>query len=151
MYISNLIEVASVQVENIVNKTLIASRVREVFELNNELIFKLKLNDYEGVEIFSVKLLAEDESELSIDFEYEFDKGFINLFGDDFQDAYSVEIIYDTKESDYLVIPESFKQACLIIIGDLFSNRQDIVIGRSTTNIKVVEYLLQPYKNKILM
>tara|TARA_R100000654_G_scaffold15002_3_gene32076 strand:- start:2178 stop:2759 length:582 start_codon:yes stop_codon:yes gene_type:complete len=46
--------------------------------------------------------------------------------------------------------PQAIKQACLLIIGNFYENRQEVVIGRIATEVpKSAQYLLDQYKIQV--
>jgi len=48
-------------------------------------------------------------------------------------------------------IPAPVKAAALLIIGHLYENRQDVVVGRTANELpKSSEYLLNPYKLQLI-
>lgn len=49
--------------------------------------------------------------------------------------------------SGYTTVPASIKAAILLIIGHLYENREDVVVGRQVADLpKGSEYLLNPYR-----
>jgi hypothetical protein len=62
----------------------------------------------------------------------------------------SIDVTFNIK-SDFDVIPDALKIAALLIIGDLFNNRQEIVIGRSVFNNDLINRVLAPYKKYVTL
>jgi uncharacterized phiE125 gp8 family phage protein len=59
----------------------------------------------------------------------------------------AVEITYITGWTSHTLIPSAIKQACLLIIGHLYENRQDVVIGSQVNEMpQASKYLLDPYR-----
>ncbi len=59
---------------------------------------------------------------------------------------YPMQINYKAGLADATEIPAPVKSAALLIIGHLYENRQDVIVGRIATQMpKASEYLLMPY------
>jgi uncharacterized phiE125 gp8 family phage protein len=59
----------------------------------------------------------------------------------------AVEVTYLTGWDDVADIPAAIKHAVLMIVGHLYENRQDVVVGSQVNQMpKSSEYLLDPYK-----
>ncbi|MEB2775228.1 head-tail connector protein [Algoriphagus sp. D3-2-R+10] len=139
--INSLIITASSMVEEFIDRTIFSKKLKltskysPYYYLGNYIV-----DTVESVNLYYKNELVKEDAEFTqtthtvnvtetIDFDY-------------------VEIIYSIK-TDYPVIPESFKQAALLYIGDLFNNRQEIVIGRTAFNLNVVDRILRPYTKMI--
>lgn len=64
-------------------------------------------------------------------------------------EAYSISIDYTTGRND--AVPSSVKSAILLLVGDLYENRENSVTGQGVTHVKMsltAERLLTPYKTR---
>ena len=59
----------------------------------------------------------------------------------------AIEIIYSCGYGAYAGnVPEPIKQAIMLKLSDLFEQRESIVIGTISSQLKVIEALLWPYR-----
>ncbi len=147
VYIDSLIGVASNEVENYLDFPIsIYSANVEVDTIDYDpsylFNYEVKIFSIKGFDINGVQVIGEYDIEQQVD-----KKLYINLIPENV-----VKLTFDIKTTDspFIIIPESFKQATLITLGDLYSNRQEFIVGKSSVNLKLVERLLNPYKNVIL-
>lgn len=103
------------------------------------------LGMYDIDSITSIKTIKNFEVVETID-EYEFIGKFLTITSTQDFDSIEIEFIVN---SEFPVKPETFKQAALIYLSDLFNNRQEIVVGRSVFNTNTCERLLNPYRKTI--
>jgi len=63
----------------------------------------------------------------------------------------AIKITYAVGASAASTIPDQLKQAGLILIGNMYENRQEIIVGRSVGTIPMTaRYLMNPYKIQTL-
>ena len=63
----------------------------------------------------------------------------------------AISVTYVVGASLASSIPEQIKQASLILIGNMYENRQEIIVGRSVGSIPMTaRYLMNPYKIQTL-
>jgi hypothetical protein len=147
LYIDNLITIATTEVENYID-FVISTYEAEVEVLTEDYEPQYLFN--QKVEIKNVKGFDIDGEEVIGEYDIEQDankKLIINSIPEGV-----VLLTFDiSTQSPFVTIPETFKQATLIIIGDLFSNRQDHIVGKSSVSLRLVERLLNPYKNIVFV
>lgn len=62
---------------------------------------------------------------------------------------YPIEVKYKSGADAVNSAPKMLKQACLLIIGQFYENRQPYIVGRSVSEIPMtVRYLLDPHKTQ---
>tara|TARA_R110000751_G_scaffold90246_1_gene177258 strand:- start:17035 stop:17640 length:606 start_codon:yes stop_codon:yes gene_type:complete len=63
----------------------------------------------------------------------------------------AIEVKYSIGTNTVADIPMALKQACLILVGQWYENRQEAVVGRSVGTIPMTaRYLMEPYKIQTL-
>tara|TARA_R110000803_G_scaffold48061_2_gene99901 strand:- start:4085 stop:4690 length:606 start_codon:yes stop_codon:yes gene_type:complete len=63
----------------------------------------------------------------------------------------AVEVKYEIGTTDADLVPLAIKQACLILVGQWYENRQEAVVGRSVGVIPMTaRYLMNPYRIQTL-
>lgn len=78
------------------------------------------------------------------------DIGYIDADNDFPTDLYdrsdAIEITYVSGWSQIADIPQAIKQAILLIVGHLYENRQDVIVGSQVNQLPLAsQYLLNPY------
>lgn len=128
-------------VEDYIDRNLFSKQIKKRFTKN----INYNLGNYKISTIDSVKVYKEN-NEIGDISNYNFDGRILWFSSEETYDY--VEIIY-TIDSDFELIPLPLKNACLIIIGDLYNNRQEIIIGRSVFNTNIIERILGPYRKTV--
>lgn len=143
-YIFSLIDVASITIEDIIDRDIFSKKIK--FSSSKSNFYQLGKTDSKIESIESIKIFKNNAEvgEITV---YTLDQNFLSF--NTSTDFDYVEVVFNVL-STFPSIPVSFEQSALIIIGDFYNQRQDIVTGRTTTNIKAVERLLGPYINYIL-
>lgn len=159
-YITSIIQTATAMVENFTNRIWSRSSVVEVYTYsdlhdNNLKLFMKKnpLLSVEKVEIYDGDLTNEIEAE-----DYQTDLYVVPAYiqfnstptvGSDV--LYPIQIEYKAGIATDETIPAPVKAAALLIIGHLYENRQDVVVGRTANEMpKNSEYLLYPYIHQMI-
>tara|TARA_R110002020_G_scaffold403141_1_gene613259 strand:- start:471 stop:995 length:525 start_codon:yes stop_codon:yes gene_type:complete len=136
-YITGLIPVVSQMVEETIDRTIVGKELR-LSSMKNSLYY---LGDYNIESVDSVKLYSENVLVSETD-DYILKGKTVTVT--DNADYDSIEIEF-TVTTDYPVLPTAFKQAALLLLGDLFNNRQEMIMGRSVFNTNAAMRLLKPY------
>lgn len=146
LYIDNLITIASLEVENYLDYNV------SIFEADVEVI----MDGYEPKYLFNQNvnikdIIGFDEEGFQVVGDYDLEQGADRkLYINEIPDGVVLLTFTIYTDSPFVIIPETFKQATLLIIGDLYANRQDFIVGKSMVSLRLVERLLNPYKKVIL-
>lgn len=142
-YITSLIPVVSQMIEESIDRTIIGKELR-FSSMKSNLYY---LGDYTIESIDSVKLYFEGEFVTDTN-DYTLKGKSVTVTDTTGYDSIEIEFSVST---DYPVIPTAFKQGALLLLADLFNNRQEIVLGRSVFNTNAVMRLLRPYTKYITL
>lgn len=140
-YISSLIPVVTQMVEESIDRTIVGKQLR-FSSLRNEPYF---LGNYKIDSVDSVKLYLEGGLVATTE-DFLLNGQVLSPTGSTEYDSIEVEF---TILTDYPVIPVSFKHAALILLADLFKNRQETILGKSYSSTNAVMRLLGPYTKHI--
>ncbi len=142
-YINSLIPVVSQMIEESIDRTIVGKELR-FRSLKSNLYY---LGDYNLESIDSVKLYNEGELVSNTE---DFTLKGKSITVEDPTGYDSIEIEFSVS-TDYPVIPTAFKQGALLLLADLFNNRQEMVLGRTVFNTNAVTRLLRPYTKYITL
>lgn len=152
-YISSLITAARNIAENYTNRSFFTQTwVMYMSNFNSNFCIELKKGIVQSVS--SITYYSNDSQETWGSSNYRLingsDIGYIESVDgypssvDDRLDA--IEVTYVTGWDDINNIPQAIKQAVLMIVGHLYENRQDVVVGSQVNTIPLAsQYLLDPY------
>ncbi|MDR7130692.1 putative phiE125 gp8 family phage protein [Algoriphagus sp. 4150] len=147
LYINTLLSVVTDSIENELDRDLVDTTYQfaifdKLVENENILFPNAPIYNVTDVKFFN------DQTEIdSSEFEFSFSDEYIkfSLLPSDYT---HLQITYKKGIEDSDDLPEAIKQAAKIMLTDLYQFRGTLVIGKSVVNLhKVVQRLLQPYKN----
>lgn len=99
--------------------------------------------------------LEDIKKQLNIDTEFTDDDDYLQHLGDVAESIVSRHIDYDLSElaavdtvTSYSYIPSPVYQACLLMVGNLYANRESISFTSPSKMPFSFEYLLATYKNR---
>ena len=93
--------------------------------------------------------LTDIKKQLNIDTEFTDDDTFLTKLGDVAESIVARHIDYDLDELvDNEVLPSPIYQACLLMVGNLYANRESISFTTPQKMPFSYEYLLATYKNR---
>lgn len=147
IYINTLLSVVTESIENELERDLVDTTYEfSIFEkiVLNEFIYFPNAPIYN---VTDVKVYSGTTEVNSNQVEYSFSDEYISF--SILPETYtSIKITYKKGIEDSDDLPEGIKQAAKIMLTDLYQFRGTIILGKSVVNLdKVVQRLLQPYKN----
>lgn len=147
VYINTLLSVVTESIENELDRDLVDTEyqflIYEKVQINESIYF-VNAPIYNVIDVKFFDGLNEVDSN---NFEFNFTDEFIKFSM--LPEVYtSIKIIYKKGIEDSDDLPDGIKQAAKIMLTDLYQFRGTIILGKSVINLdKVVQRLLQPYKN----
>tara|TARA_R110002020_G_scaffold159525_8_gene343432 strand:- start:1008 stop:1607 length:600 start_codon:yes stop_codon:yes gene_type:complete len=162
-YIDSLCLAAKQTIENYCNVKLLRDTIIQYcdkWEDTKELYFSPSLNSA-SLDVTKIKFYNSDNAvETWEDTNYTVDNfsapATISLLGTAsypnlYNRANAIEVYYTCGATSAADIPDQLKQAGLILIGNMYENRQEIIVGRSVGSIPMTaRYLMDPYKIQTL-
>lgn len=91
--------------------------------------------------------LEEAKRHLQIDSEYDGDDLYINSLIDAAEAAVANHLKYDSLDGAFPILPFPVKHAILLMVGNLYANREPVAFAQSYRVPLSYEYLLAPYVN----
>ena len=149
--ISNLISAAREEAEKYMNRSIIAQTWQFYCDFFTQLI-RLSYGDVNS--ITSIKYFDDTNAEQTLPVNL-YDSDLISnparitrAYGASYPSTYErTNAVIIEYIAGFATVPGSVKAAILLTIGHLYENREDVVVGHTSTELpKAASYLLEPYR-----